>query len=249
MKNLQSYYSVIRIYVEYYLTKIFFTIFILSMNDISFTSRINFVDRKAFDGFRKGDYVDFRANNDLTAIDLLTLRAVEKLTGGEIKHPRLDVLKSDEFYTEEVRTCSAGGVVDTKTGEAVGFHIYDSFDNSERVQDVLENIFGRVKNPDRALILGSKNLKFSTYSIPIFRELYEGIAKRVPNVTIFREHTLPFSESNMHYSLKNDTWTIQSMYRPLTGIKEFDVSSQDELNKCFKEIRIANGDVVTFGTK
>lgn len=219
------------------------------MSDVTFTSRINFVDRKAFENFRKGDYVDFRTNNELTALDMITLRAVEKLTGGKIKHPRLDVLKSDEFFTEEVRTCTAGGVVDTKSGKAVGFHIYDSLDNFNKIGDVLENIFGNVETPDRAVILGSKNLKSSIYSIPIFQKLLKGISERVPNLTVFKEHTLPFSESNMHYSLKNDTWTIQSMYRPLTDYKEFDVSSQEELNKCFKEIKLANGDIITFGEK
>ncbi len=218
------------------------------MNDISFTSRINFVNTKTFDEcFRKGDYVDFRANHDLTALDMITVKAVEKMFGNKIKHPRLDVLKSDEFYTDTVRTCTAGGVVNTKTGEAAGFHIYDSLFNSEKVDDILENIFGRVENPDRALILGSKHLRTSVYSIPIFQKILDGIIKRVPNVTVFREHSLPFSESNMHYSLKNDTWTIQSMYRPLTDYKEFDISSKEELDKCFKKVKIADGDILSFG--
>lgn len=219
----------------------------MNMGDVSFTSRINFVNRKAFENFRKGTYVDFRAEQELTALDMINLKTIEKLTGGRIKHPRLDVLKADEFFTEEVRTCTAGGVVNTKTGECAGFHIYDSLANSEKIDDILDNIFGNVQNPDRALILGSKHLRTSTYSIPIFQKIYEGIAKRVPNVTIFREHTMPFSESDMHYSFKNDTWTIRSMFRPLTDIKEFDVSTEEELAKSFKEIKLADGDIITFG--
>ena len=220
------------------------------MNDISFTSRINFVNTKTFDNcFRKGAYVDFRADNELTALDMITVKAVERACGNKIKHPRLDVLKSDEFYTDTVRTCTAGGVIDTKSGKAAGFHIYDSLANSEKIDDILENIFGNVETPDRAVILGSKNLRSSIYSIPIFQKLLKGISERVPNLTVFKEHTLPFSESNMHYSLKNDTWTIQSMYRPLTDYKEFDVASQEDLNKCFKEIKLANGDIITFGEK
>ena len=219
------------------------------MNDVSFTSRINFVDRKTFDNFRKGAYVDFRVNNDITALDMKILKAVEKLTAGKIQHPRLDVLKADEFFTEEVRTCTAGGVINTKTEEAAGYHVYDSLDNLEKVDDILDNIFGRVENPDRAFIIGSKKLVCSIYSRPIFQKIYEGITKRVPNVTVLREHTLPFSETNFHYSLKNDTLTIQSMFRPLTGIKEFDVSSKEELEKCFKEVKLANGDFLTFGEK
>lgn len=219
------------------------------MDNVSFTSRINFVDRKAFDNFRRGTYIDFRADNELTALDMIKMKAIDKLSGGKIKHPRLDVLKADEFFTEEVRTCTAGGVVNTETGEAAGFHIYDGLANYKKIDDILECLFEQVKNPDRAVILGSKNLKMSTFSIPIFSKMYEGITKRIPNVTVFREHTLPYSESNMHYSSKNDTWTIQSMYRPLTDIKEFDIKSAEELTKCFKEVHIANGDVVCFNEK
>ncbi len=108
------------------------------------------------------------------------------------------------------------------------------------------NIFKRVKNPDRAFLVGSKKLTCSIYSAPIFQKIYDGILKRVENVTIFREHTLPYSETNIHYSLNNDTWTIHSMFRPLCDYKEFDVASMDDLHKCFREVKIANGDTVEF---
>lgn len=215
------------------------------MNDISFTSRIRFVDRKVFDKFcQKGIYVDFRPDNDMSALDMMMLKPSKNIV-----HPRLDVLKADEFYTDTVRTCTAGGVVDTKTGEAVGFHIFDSLDNLEKTDDILENIFGRVKNPDRAVILGSKGLKIACESIPIFQKLYEGISKRVKNVTIFREHLFPFSESDMHYCAKTDTWTIRSMYRPITDFREHNIKSKDELEKCFREVKLADGDTLEFGAE
>jgi hypothetical protein len=216
------------------------------MNDISFTSRFQFVNAKGFENFRRGAYIDFRTNSDLTALDMINMKIVEKAMGTKIKHPRLDVVKADEFFTEEVRTCSAGGVVDTKTGEAAGFHAYDSLDNLNKVEDILENLFGRVPNANRAFIVGSKDLHCAEISIPMFKAIYEGIAKRIKNVTVFREHTLPYSETDFHYASKNDTWTIHSMYRPLTDIKQYDVTTKEELNKCFKEIKLANGDVLVF---
>lgn len=219
----------------------------MNMNDISFTSKINFVDRKAFDNFRKGTYIDFRPNGDMNALDMFSYNFLKKICGNRIKNPRLDVMAADEFYTDSVRTCTAGGVVNTKTGEAVGFHIYDSLDNMKKVDNIIENIFGWVNNPDRAIILGSKNLKITEYSIPIFKNLYEGISKRVKNVTAFKEHVFPFSESDIHYSAKTDTWTIRSMFRPLTDIKEIDVQSKDDLSKAFKKIEVADGDIITFG--
>ena len=219
------------------------------MDNLSFTSRINFVDKKTFENFRRGTYIDFRPDNDLSFLDLQKIREIEKELGSKINHPRLDVVKADEFSTDSVRTCTAGSVVDTVNGEAAGFHTYDSLSNFEHVDDILDNLFWRVKNPDRAFLIGSKNLKGSEFSCPIFQKLYEGIAKHVKNVTIFREHLFPFSESDFHYSLKNDTLTINSMYKPLTDWREFDIKSKEDLNKCFKEIKVADGDIVTFNGK
>ena len=219
------------------------------MDNVSFTSKFQWVDAKKFDNFRRGAYVDFRAENNLTALDMINLKNIEKMTGGKIKHPRLDVVKADEFYTEEVRTCSAGGVVNTKTGEAAGFHAYDSLFTLEKVDDILENLFGYVPNADRVFIVGSKELHCGAeFSRPIFKALYDGIARRVKNVTVLREHTLPYSETDFHYSANNDTWTIHSMFRPLTDIKQFDVLSREDVDKCFKEVKIADGDEFIFRT-
>ena len=221
--------------------------FIISMNDISFTSKYQIVDSKTFEKcFQKGAYVDFRANNDLSALDLKEIKRIEQEIGSKINHPRLDIVKADEFNTGTVRTCAAGGVVDTKNGEAAGFHIFDCLFNFETIDDILENLFWRVKNPDRAFIIGSKTLTNSDYSKPIFRELHKGISQRVPKVTVFREHVFPYSESDIHYSVKNDTWTIHSMYKPLTDYRQYDVLAEEDLHKCYKEIKMADGDVLIF---
>jgi hypothetical protein len=111
---------------------------------------------------------------------------------------------------------------------------------------MLDAIFELVPNPDRALLLGSKKLKFSPYSIPIFDKILEGLSKRIKNITVFREHIFPYSESDLHYSLKDDTWTIRSMFRPLTDYKEYDILSKETLEKSFKEIKLADGDCIQF---
>lgn len=223
--------------------------FVPCMNDISFTSRIKFVSGNKFQELARGQYVDFRNEQILNHIDMARKEKLKKIYGQGIKNLRLDVLKADEFYTDSVRTCTAGGVVNTKTGEAAGFHIYDSFDNYDETDDILENIFGRVKNPDRALLIGSKKLDVAQYSTEIFKQIKEGIMKRVPKVTLFREHTFPYSESNLCYLSEPDTWIINSMYRPLTDYKEYDVLTKQDLDKCFKEVKIADGDVLLFEKK
>jgi len=210
------------------------------MNNISFTSRINFVDRKTFDNFRRGAFVDFRPQCVTEGFDI----NLDKSKG--FVNDKLCMVKADEFFTEGVRTCTAGGLVDSKSGVAIGFHYYDDLANLNSVDKFIKKIFSMVPNPDKALILGSKDLKFSTYSLPIFKKIQEAISSKVANISIFKEHIFPFSETHLHYSLKDDSWTINSMYRPLTDIQEFDVLSEDIMKKCFKEVSISNGDNLYF---
>lgn len=199
-------------------------------NNIAFTSRINFVNAKTFENFRCGTYIDFRKGCEIVTP----------------KFPRPDIYKTNEFYTEEVRTCTAGGVIDSKNGECLGFHIYDNLINEENADSIIENIFKLIPNPDKALLLGSKQLTCAKYSLPIFKKIYEGLSSRIKNITVFREHTLPISESNLHYSLKNDTWTVHSMYTELLNLKEHHILSENELQKCFKEVILSPDDTINF---
>lgn len=195
-------------------------------NNISFTSRINFVNSKMFDKFRHGSYIDIRKSNNLS----------ENLQFG--------ISNSDEFYTDEVRTCTAGAIINSKTKQCVGFHIYDCLNNEEKIDDIINYILSFVEKPDKALLLGSKKIKCSNYSLPIFDKIYEKLASNIKNITTFKEHTFPFSESNLHYNAKNDIWTIHSLYRERINIKDNDVLSQNDIKKAFKEIKLADGDSI-----
>ncbi|MBO6256497.1 hypothetical protein J6N69_00470 [bacterium] len=220
-------------------------------NNIVFGSRINFVDSKTFDDFRRGAYVDFRKEGGFSAKSLSRAQKYKNKFEQMINPPKMnmsrtDVILSDEFYTEGVRTCTAGGVIDLKSGKCLGFHFYDSLDNMKKVDEMIANIFDKIPNPDGALILGGKNLKCSNYSLPIFEKITEAILSKIKRVTVLREHLYPFSETDMHYSLKNDTWTIYSMFRPVTEIKERYISSKSDLQNCFREVKIAASDSVNF---
>ena len=217
----------------------------------TFTSRINFVNSKTFDGFKRGAYVDFRREGEFNTKKLSNMQKYKNkleqiISSKAMNLSRSDVVAADEFYTDGVRTCTSGGVIDLKTGKCAGFHFYDSLNNMEKIDEMIANIFDKVPNPDRALILGGKNLKCSNYSLPIFEKIAEAIKSRIKNVTVFREHLYPFSETDMHYSLKNDTWTIHSMFRPVTEIKEQYISSNKDLGNCFREIKIADGDDLNY---
>ena len=212
----------------------------MKANQVSFKSRINFVDAKTFEKFNRGKYIDFRRHLDLDYY------AQNNRRPWFAKPVHSDIARANEFYTDEVRTCSAGGIVDLKTGKCAGFHFLDSVDNFEKIDDMLKTLFELVPNPDRALILGSKKLVCANYSIQIFEKILKGLKNKIDKVTVFREHKFPYSESDLHYNIKNDTWTIHSMFRPLTDIKVHAVDSANKLESCFKNIEISNGDSIHF---
>jgi len=207
---------------------------------ISFTSKINFVDGKTFEKFYRGKYIDFRPENNFSNPQKFHWPWFKKSL-------RNDIIKADEFYTDNVRTCTAGGVIDSNTGQCAGFHIYDSYDNAVDADKLLEAIFTLVPNPERAMILGSKRLSFANYSLPVFEEILEGLKSKIKNITIFREHIFPYSETHFHYSLKKDTWTIRSLFRyPTDLMYDREVLDSKALHECFKEIKIANNDKLNF---
>ena len=219
-----------------------FTGFVICMavDKVSFTSRINFVNNITFDSkFLRGTYVDFRTESDFANIQNFKIPWFRKNIRG-------DIVCADEFYTDGVRTCTSGGIIDTKNGLCAGFHFFDSKENFKKTSKILDSLFKLVPNPDRALILGSKKLTCADYSIPFFEKIYEGLAAKIKDITMFKEHKFPYSETDLHYDLKNDTWTIHSMYRPITDIKIHSVDSKFKLETCFKEIKIADGDSIHF---
>lgn len=190
----------------------------MKVDNVSFTSKINFVDAKTFYyKFRQGLYVDPRDVDEF-------------------------VCKSNEIFTDEVRTCTAGGVIDFNNSVVGAFHFFDDFDNNLALGRFLKELFGKIQNPQRALIVGGKQLRNSIYSIPNFTEICKGIKERVPKVTVFGEHKFPWSETDIHYSLKDDTWTIHSMYRPYNDYKEHEVLSLEDLHEAYKSVELAEGD-------
>ena len=70
---------------------------------VSFKSRINFVDRAMFDKIKRGTKILY-------------------------KHDTPNIIKDNEFFTEEIRTCSGGGLVKPFV-EADGFHLMDDVIN------------------------------------------------------------------------------------------------------------------------
>ncbi len=198
----------------------------MKTDGVTFKLRINIVPEKAFEELKQGAYVDVRNIKQLP--DDIKLR--------------VGIIKSDEFYTDGIRTCTAGELANTETKETICFHYYDDLNNLENVKTFINFLFGEIKNPDQGFLIGSKNLKNSNYSLPIFQSFYEEFTKRVKNLSVFREHLFKDSESNIHYSQKGNILNISSTFRENMGTNYSDLTSPGLLNNCYKEIKLANGD-------
>ena len=190
---------------------------------INFGSEIRFLNERAFTRNLKGKFIDF--------------------------HPYEPCIqKANEFYTVNIRTCTAGGLFDTKNKIFLGFHLLDYIDNMENIKQIIANMFSQVKNPDKAFLLGGKALNgnVAPYSMDMFNELKDAFTQRIENLTVFEEHKYPWSETDFHYNSATDRLDICSMYRRNQGENEKYILSKEELEDCFKSVTISPDDKLIF---
>lgn len=163
-------------------------------------------------------------------------------------HDERNIIKANEFCTVDIRTCTGGGLVKPNI-EAEGFHLLDDFINLEHFPEIVAKLFRYVKNPERGLLIGSKDLPNNPYSLIQFQKLKKIFVERVKNVSIFEKHRFNSSESHYHYSLETDTWTLSSKYWRYTGknVKGKSVDSVEELLNAFEHVSIAPGDRLFMG--
>lgn len=193
----------------------------MQCNKVNFGSKIIFADAKTFDKVKRGYFIPWNPCAEY-------------------------IQKADEFYTERVRTCAAGLLMNTKTKTVLGFHIYDCLENLKDIPYLIKNMTNLCENPDKCLLLGGKRLFGSPYSMDIFGKFQEIFEKNIEKITFFEEHTYPWSETNICYSIKDDTCYISSMFRDNKDFKEKYISSKEELEKCFKKIKISSDDELIF---
>ena len=122
-----------------------------------------------------------------------------------------------------------------------------NFDNIKKMYHSFVNDLG--EKPERGLLIGSKDIWRSEYSRPTFKELKTLFCNNMKNVTIFEKHTNKGTETNMHYSAKTDTNTINTrIFNPKTNRNE-DVLTEDGIKKSFEKIVNADGDEVYINGK
>lgn len=187
-------------------------------NSVSFQSRIKFVNKKTF---------------------------IETVKGERIDHITKPIAFADEFFTNCVRSCTAGAVIAPQK-DTYGFHILDdivthtSFPNRFKMD--MKFFEGQ---PERALVIGGKKHHSRPMSMPNFKLIKDSIQKIVENISYFEQHTDKYAQTSFHYSAPNDTYSILTQY--FKDGKEACVESLSELLENFKHIQIAKGDELFLG--
>lgn len=192
-------------------------------SSVSFTSNIHFVDRIAYNKIKKRNSIGFW-------------------------HDVPNILKADEFYSEGIKTCTGGGIV-IPFKEAEGFHFWDDMTNKKKFPDIVNSLFRFVKNPQRALLVGSKKLDDSPYSIEQFERFKKVFTEWIKNVSLFERHRYENSQTHYIYSLNDDTWTLFSEYQKGKNIRYNQVKNLKALKECFENISIADGDRLFINNK
>lgn len=193
-------------------------------NQISFTSKINFVDYSKFSTKIKNAYeIGYR-------------------------HDVPNIMKAPEFSTLGIRTCTGGGLIKSYR-EAEGFHLWDDLTNKKNFPEIINKLFRFVRNPERGLLVGSKNLETNKFSMEQFQKLKKVFLDRVENVSLFEEHNHTSSETHFHYSLDKDTWTMCSRFWQKNNPQAITVKNMQTLLEGFRNVKIAKGDQLFFNGK
>ena len=190
------------------------------MNNISFTSNINFVSPRQFKKVIRmhSEYIPF-----------------ENYGNGKFSSV------TSNFYTSDIRTCTAGGVSGDKI--AKGFHIKDSYENISNLSEICDVLTENIKSPFKnVLLIGSKEFCFAPYSRNIFTQLKYFFVKKSENMSFFEAFTDTRSEANIHYSLLKDTWTINAQIFDPKKENYYSILNKEDLLKSFKYISIGKND-------
>ncbi len=157
------------------------------------------------------------------------------------KKPLMDSMrKGADIWTQSIRTCSGGGLVDNKG--ALGFHFFNCEETIEKVKKDLISIIQKENYQTKsALLIGGKRL--TKNSIQLIYTVLDKI-KEVVNPSYFKIYKSIYAESDIGYDKQTDTWFI-NLTKPVdvkNPMVRKDVLTLDELKKSFEEIKIAPQD-------
>ena len=150
------------------------------------------------------------------------------------------MLKGGDIWTQSIRTCSGGGLVDNQG--ALGFHFFNSL---ETIQKVKEDLIPIVKKQNcktkSALLIGGK--KITNDSVQLFSTVLDKL-KDVVKPSYFKIYKSIYAESDIGYDKHTDSWFI-NLTNPVDVrniMARKDVLTLNALKKSFEEIKIAPQD-------
>ena len=146
------------------------------------------------------------------------------------------------FHTEEIRICTAGGFHDlTKTRE---FHWLDDLTNFRMAKYYLPKMVQDFDlSETQALLVGSKDIKDRIYSRDLFKQIKDFFVERFKNLTIFEEHSYKLGETNLHFDLNTDTYTMCTRnVEPDEHGVPVSIVTLEKLKKAYKNIQISPKD-------
>ena len=187
-------------------------------NSLNFKSNIHFVSSPNFDKQMFRSY--FYCSTKKTLMD--------------------SMLKGGDIWTQSIRTCSGGGLVDNQG--ALGFHFFNSL---ETIQKVKEDLIPIVKKQNcktkSALLIGGKRI--TNDSVQLFSTVLAKL-KDVVKPSYFKIYKSIYAESDIGYDKHTDSWFINLTnpvdVRNIMARKE--VLTLNALKKSFEEIKIAPQD-------
>lgn len=191
--------------------------------NISFKSNIHIVPKQLFDQVVKGKNIDHLSDV-------------------------LHIIQANQFYTLDVKTCTAGSFI-SKSGEnPVGFHFFDTYINLNKARVLARSVLNQFdKKPNNGLILGSKKLpntfkyREHQHSIEFFQQLKNTFFEYIDKISIFEGHQKIKSRTHYYYSKDEDTHYICAEYVNRKN-EAVSVTNYNQLKKFYKKIKIAQGD-------
>ena len=187
-------------------------------NSLNFKSNIHFVSSPKFDKQMFRSY--FYCSTKKTLMD--------------------SMLKGGDIWTQSIRTCSGGGLVDNQG--ALGFHFFNSL---ETIQKVKEDLIPIVKKQNcktkSALLIGGKRI--TNDSVQLFSTVLDKL-KDVVKPSYFKIYKSIYAESDIGYDKHTDSWFI-NLTNPVDVrniMARKDILTLNALKKSFEEIKIAPQD-------
>ena len=127
--------------------------------------------------------------------------------------------------------------------------MWDDKTNQKNFTQIVNSLFVLIKEPERALLIGSKKIDDSPYSVKQFQKFKKIFNERVKYFSFFEQHRYENSQTHYHYSVDNDTWTLFSEYAKSENGRYMQVKDLKKLKECFHNISIAKGDRLFIGEK